>query len=118
MSAREHIGRIWALLVVASVVAAGCTSTPQAPRDRDAEAKEFHTHPDSGTIYVYRNEFDRLEDLSVLYLDGRLIGQTLPGAYYRIETVPGRHVLYGVGEDAGRIVVDTRPGALYFVELR
>ena len=104
----------FALLVF---LVAGCASTPQAPLDRDAEAKQFNTHPDSGTIYVYRSEHDRLEDDVALYMDGRIIGQILPGTYYRIDTVPGRHVLHGVAADAGKIAVDTRPGALYFAEL-
>jgi hypothetical protein len=113
----ERILGIWALLLVASVLGGGCASTPEAPRDRDAEAKEFRTHPNAGTIYVYRSEHDRLEDDAVLYMDGRIVGQTLPGAYFRVDTVPGRHVLSGSGIDTGKITIDTRPGGLYFVEL-
>ena len=110
--------RIWiGLFILASFLAAGCASTPQASPQRDSEAKDFGTHPDSGTIYVYRSEHDRLEDDTVLYMDGRIVGQTLPGAYFRIDTVPGRRVLHGVGIDSGKIVVNTRPGQLYFVEL-
>jgi len=106
------------LLFVAALLAAGCTSTPQASRERDAEAKEFRTHPGAATIYVYRSGHDRLEDLSVLYLDGRLIGQTLPAAYFRLDVVPGRRILHGTGFDAGSIVLDARPSQLYFIELR
>src|SRR5688572_6326275 len=110
--------RIWTgLLFAATLLAAGCASTPQASPQRDAEAKAFSTHPDSGTIYVYRSEHDRLEDDTVLYIDGRIVGQTLPGAYFRVDTVPGRHVLHGIGVDTGKIIVNTRPGQLYFVEL-
>ena len=111
--------KIWIAIIAAAVLfAAGCTSTPQASRERDAEAKEFHTHPNAGTVYVYRSEHDRLQDLSVLYIDGRLIGETLPGAYFRVDTMPGRHVLHGVGIDTGRMTLETRTGELYFVELR
>lgn len=106
------------LLIAALLLAAACASTPQASRERDAEAKTFQTHPNAGTIYVYRAEHDRLEDLSVLYVDGRLIGETLPGSYFRIDTTPGRHVLHGVGADNGKIALETRTGQLYFVELR
>lgn len=107
-----------ALIAAAALFAAGCTSTPQASRERDAEAKAFHTHPNAGTVYVYRSEHDRLQDLSVLYIDGRLIGETLPGAYFRVDTMPGRHVLHGVGIDTGRLTLETRTSELYFVELR
>lgn len=99
---------------------ASCASTPQASRERDAEAKQFHTHPNAGTIYVYRSNFNRLDQMledTVLYLDGRLIGSTLPGGYFRIDAGPGRHVLHGIGADAGQLVVDVRPGQLYFVRL-
>ena len=110
--------RVWSALFAAAVfLVAGCASTPQASRQSDAEAKEFRTHPGAGTIYVYRSEQDRLEDDTVLYMDGRIVGQTLPGAYFRIDTVPGRRVLHGIGTDTGKIIVNTRPGALYFVEL-
>lgn len=111
--------KIWTVLIAAAaLLAAGCASTPQASRERDAEAKEFHTHPNAGTVYVYRSAHDRLRDSSVLYLDGRIIGETLPGGYFRVDTTPGRHLLHGIGVDTGRITVETRPGELYFVELR
>ena len=110
--------KVWTcVLAVFTLLAAGCASTPQASRERDAEAKQFGTHPNASTIYVYRSEFDRLEDLQVLYIDERLVGETLPGTYFRIDTTPGRHVLHGIASDQGRIAPETRPGQLYFVEL-
>jgi hypothetical protein len=106
------------LVAVSAVLLIGaCASTPQAPRERDAQAKQFLTHPASSTIYVYRSEFNHVEQDSVLYMNGRLIGNTLPGAYFRIDAVPGRQVLHGIGIDNGEIVLDTRPGRVYFVSL-
>src|SRR5689334_17623279 len=96
---------------------AACTSTPEAPLERDARAKEFDTHPGASTIYVYRSQFNNLDFDSVLYLNGRLIGSTLPGTYFRIDATPGHNVLHGTGIDIGQIALDTRPGALYFVSL-
>lgn len=103
--------------LAAALLIAGCTSTPQASLDRDAHAKEFVTHPSASTIYVYRSPFNYYEYDSVLYINGRLIGSTLPGAYFRIDTVPGRHVLHGTGIDIGKLSLDTRPGEIYFVAL-
>ena len=103
--------------VAALAFAAGCASTPQASPQQDALAKEFLSHPNAATIYVYRSEFNYLDSDSVLYLDGRLIGATLPGAYFRVDTTPGRHVLHGVGVDIGSIAIDARPGQVYFVSL-
>lgn len=100
----------------AALLAAGCASTPQATREHDAQAKRFETHPGTAAVYVYRSGRDRLADASVLYLDGRIIGDTLPGAYFRIDAQPGRRVLHGAGADLGRIPFDARPGRLYFIE--
>jgi hypothetical protein len=100
-----------------AVLVAACTSTPQASPERDAQAKEFLTHPGAATIYVYRSPFNHLADDSVLYMDGRLIGRTLPGAYFRIDAVPGRHVLHGTGVDLGEYNIDARPGQVYFVSV-
>jgi hypothetical protein len=94
-----------------------CASTPQASPQRDAEAKAFVTHPNAATIYVYRSQFNRLDADTTLYADGRLIGSTLPGAYFRLDLVPGRHVLHGNGLDLGSFEIDARPGQIYFVSL-
>ena len=107
-----------AILALVSVLGAGCASTPQAPRDRDTEAKQFLTHPGAPAIYVYRNEFDSLDDEVILYIGDRLVGQLLPGTYYRIDPQPGKHTLHGVASDQGRITLETRAGELYFVEHR
>jgi hypothetical protein len=107
----------WLAALAAALVVAACASTPQASRDVDLRAKEFETHPSASTIYVYRSEFNRLDEDSVLYIDGRLIGATLPGTFFRIHAVPGNHVLHGTGVDMGSIALDTRAGELYFVSL-
>lgn len=107
-----------AALVAAALWLAGCASTPQASFERDAEAKQFVTHPNAATIYVYRGDFPAADAMdSVLYVDNRLIGATLPGTYFRIDARPGVHLLYGFGYDQGRLKIDTRSGELYFVSL-
>jgi hypothetical protein len=103
------------LIAAAALVVSACASTPQATPQRDADAKEFRTHPNASTIYVYRSPFNNYEADSVLFIDGRVIGATLPGAYFRIDAVPGRHVLHGTGIDIGQLTLDTRPGEIYFV---
>lgn len=105
------------LLVAGLLLIAGCASTPEATPQQDALAKEFLTHPNAATVYVYRSEFNHYERDSVLYVDGRLIGSTLPGAYFRLDVTPGRHVLHGTGIDIGQIALQTRAGEVYFVSL-
>jgi hypothetical protein len=108
-------------LLVATIVAlAGCASTPQATTERDAEAKRFLSRPDAATIYVYRIDFafeERASQDTVLYVDGRLIGATLPGTFFRFDVRAGEHLLHGYGHDQGTLRVVTRSGELYFVSL-
>lgn len=120
IAVRHGIGvcHLWRTLILGLVLCvAACASSPQASREQDADAKQFGTHPNAATIYVYRSALDRLEDQTTLYLDGRIVGETLPGTYFRLDAAPGRHVLQGIAADTGRFTVDTRIGELYFVEL-
>ena len=107
---------LWSALACVGVLASACTSTPAAP-DRDAFAKEFLTHPSASAIYVYRSEFNHFDTDTMLYIDGRIVGSTLPGTYFRIDTSPGRHVLHGSGIDVGEFALETRAGQVRFVEL-
>ena len=103
--------------LAAVLLLAACTATPEAAPESDARAKEFLTHPNASTIYVYRSPFNHYATDSVLYLDGRVIGTTIPGTYFRLDTTPGRHVLHGTGVDLGQITLETRAGEIYFVAL-
>jgi len=100
------------------VLFAGCASTPQASADRDAEAKQFGTHPDSSTIYVFRTDLGNHEGSDhVLWIDSRLVGSILPRTYFRVNVDAGKHTLNGMGVDNGRLALETRPGELYFVSM-
>ena len=106
-------------LLVALLLALGaCASTPQATPKRDAEAKRFISHPGFAAIYVYRPDFLSLEmDDSTLYVDDRLIGATLPGAFFRIDVQPGPRVVSSSAAGSTELKLDTRPDELYFVQL-
>ena len=91
----------------------GCASTPQASRERDADAKQFGSSPAAATVYIFRPDDDK--DDPVLWIDGQLIGATLPRTYFRVHLEPGRHVLAGLAADQGRLTLETRPGEVYFV---
>ena len=108
------------VLLLFSLGLAGCASTPLGSPERDAAAKAFHTHPGHSAIYVYRPDpgEDASEADTVLYLDRRLIGSTLPRTYFRVDVQPGAHALRGVGIDQGAVALSTLPDELYFVELR
>lgn len=100
------------------VLFAACASTPQAAPDLDREAKQFVTHPEDSTLYVYRTDGVNLEDDSVLWVNGRLIGATLPHTFFRVYLNPGKQRLLGSGIDNGSLALETRPGEAYFVRLQ
>jgi hypothetical protein len=102
----------------AAAMLAGCVSVPQASPARDAEARQFGAHPNAATVYVYRNDFTSpLFEDSTLFIDGRLIGGTLPGTFFRVDVRAGEHVLHGHGYDQGSLKLTTRSGESYFVAL-
>lgn len=103
------------LLVVA--ILAGCASTPQASRERDAEAKAFISHPATAALYIYRGALESLDEESVLYVDQRIIGSTLAGGFFRVDVNPGKRRLHGAVHDQGMLDIEVRPGEIYFVAL-
>lgn len=114
------VKRIAAALLLAASALSGCASTPQASPERDTQAKAFGTHPGYSTIYIYRPDPGEttLDADTVLYLDRRLIGSTLPQTYFRVDVQPGAHALRGGGIDQGAVALNTLSDELYFVELR
>lgn len=110
-------GRAAAAAVLLAI--AGCASTPEAPVERDAEAKQFAAQPATAALYVFRPDLPAdLEAMdSVLFVDRRLIGATLPGTYFRVDLRPGEHVLRGYAYDQGSLKIATRAGEIYFVRL-
>ena len=103
--------------IVAALLVSACVFTPLASSQQDTLAKEFVTHPEASTIYVYRSRFNHHDTDTVLYLDGRVIGATQPGSFFRIDTTPDDHTLHGTGSDVGELMLRTRPGQLYFVSV-
>src|SRR5688572_9637547 len=120
MSAWPRLLAGWACAGAVALGIGACTSVPQASVAHDAEAKQFHTHPNSATIYVYRPDLVHGPDAadSVLWMDSRLIGSTLPRTFFRIDARPGKRVPHGDGRDTGRLALDMTSGELYFVSLR
>lgn len=104
-------------LILPFALFSGCASTPQATRERDAEAKEFVTHPATAAIYIHRNPLDEPGADTVLYIDHRLIGSTLPGGFFRVDVNPGKRLLHGIAHDQGVLEIEVRSGEIYFVAL-
>ena len=94
----------------------GCSTTPEASRASDADAKRFESVPRAAIIYVYRP--DIRGGVSTVWVDGRLVGQTVSGTYFRVPVRPGRNVIATSGGDMGRIEINTREESVYFVEMQ
>jgi hypothetical protein len=106
------------LLALLLLTLGACASTPQASRERDAEAKRFQTHPGFASIYVFRPDFLSAQmDDSTLYVDDRMIGATLPGSFFRIDVQPGPRVVSSSAAGSTQLKLDTRPDQIYYVQL-
>jgi hypothetical protein len=116
-SVRPLRGAAATLVVVLAF--AGCSSTPQSSPVQDSLSKQFITHPDSATLYVYRPDRSPGTDIedTVLYVGDRLIGSTLPGTFFRIDLLPGNYLLHGLAHDNGGLNVELRRGEAAFVAL-
>lgn len=106
-----------ALMVPVALLLAGCASTPQATAERDAQARQYASSPASSTLFIYRPDYGNSDSDTVLWIDGRLIGATLPKTFFRVNVEPGKHTLSGMGHDNGRLTLETRPGELYYISL-
>ena len=104
------------VFVLLMAVLGGCATTPGASPAKDADAKRFEPELRTAIIYLYRA--DVRGGVSTLWIDNRLIGQTISATYFRVAVRPGRNVITASGSDLGRIELDTREEGVYFVEMR
>ncbi len=103
-------------LMLAAMLA-GCAATPEATPDRDAAAKQFEPAARAAVIYLYRADSPGSRGVTTVWVDGRLVGQSLPATYFRVIARPGRNHIHATGADAGRLEIETRQDAVYFVAM-
>ena len=94
----------------------GCAATPEASPEKDADAKRFDPALRGAIIYLYRG--DQRGGIATIWINDRLVGQTVPRTYFRVAVRPGRNRIGVAGNDMGRIDVDTREEGVYFVEMQ
>jgi len=99
------------------LLVAGCASTPEASLENDAIAKDFTPAQNAAIIYIYR-PFGAGRGVSTLWVDGRLVGESLPQSFFRVSTRPGRNRITTSANDPGRFQLDTQSNGVYFVEAR
>ena len=110
--------RLAALSVAVACVLAACASTPQATPERNAEALRFEADLRAAVIYIYRPENTGSAPAAVVFLDGRIVGDSLPATFFRVIAQPGRNRIEGTAGDTGRIELATHPGGIYYIEMR
>ena len=103
-------------ILLLALLIGGCSATPLAPRESDADAKRFEPAIRGAVVYLYRP--DIRGGFSTIWINNRLVGETVSGTYFRIPVRPGRIVISASGSDIGRIAIDTREEGVYFVETR
>ena len=86
------------------------------PREKDADAKRFDPALRGAVIYLYRP--DIRGGFSTLWVNNRLLGETVTGTYFRVPVQAGRSVITTAGNDMGRIVIDAKDDGVYFVEVQ
>jgi hypothetical protein len=111
-----NVLRIAFPLITAIAVLAGCAATPLASNESDADAKRFETATNAAIIYIYRPTGYGGHGVSTVWVDGKLVGETLPSTFFRIAVRPGRNRVAAGGNDMGRIEIDTKADGVYFVE--
>jgi hypothetical protein len=102
------------LAFLASLLCSACASTPEGSALDDAAAKRFEPAPRAAIVYLYRDDGPS-DGVTTLWVDGRLIGQSLHNTYFRAAVRPGHNVISASGHDIGRLEIDTRDNDVYFV---
>lgn len=105
------------LFACAGALLTGCAATPEALPIDDATAKRFESAPGTAIVYLYRADPPGGRGTSMLWLDGRLVGELLPRTYYRVSVRPGKNLLTAYSSDQARLEFETRGGEVHFVAI-
>ena len=103
------------LIGLASLLLSGCASVPMASMDQDAQAKDFSTHPDKGSLYIYRNEILGAAIPMTVVLNGKKLGQTASKTYFQLDLVPGEYSIESVTENTSSLSLSIDAAQNYFV---
>jgi hypothetical protein len=103
-------------LALACALLGGCMATPEATPADDASAKLFESAPGAAIVYLYRADPPGTSVVD-LWMDGRPVGESLPGTYFRVPVRPGKNLITAGTADAGRLELTTLGGEVYFVAI-
>jgi hypothetical protein len=101
-----------ALLVL---LLAACALGPAAKPEDDAKARLLQPVPDKAVIYLIRDRGDLYTANVKLTVDGKDMGESWPGTYFRWELPPGEHTIISYTYPPAALTIDTAPGGIYHV---
>lgn len=104
-------------LVIAAITMnmVGCASVNMATPQQDAAVKTFAVPKENAGIYIYRNETMGSAVKMEVAVDGMPIGKTTAHTFLYKEVAPGTHTLTSSAENTSTLVIDAKPGTLYYV---
>jgi hypothetical protein len=111
---------LFAFVVLAGALLAGCVSGPLAPEAAQLNAKSYVVPAGKSSIYYYRTRA-QIEGglLSKVYLDGELITVVGPGNFIRMDVEPGKHAILSVSGTGRPVttVIDASANRSHFIKM-
>jgi len=95
------------------VLLSACVATPTGTSSQNAKAETFQPVPGKAVVYIYRLEYNN--NAADLQFNGKMLGESLPGTYFRVTAPPGEQVVQGVGGDMGTIRLQVAAGGIAYV---
>src|SRR3954447_15825725 len=101
------------LLIAVSLSA--CANVPAASPSAAQEAKKFTPQPNRASIYIYRVGVLGANVPFTIAVDGRILGQTVPGTFLLAEVEPRHHKVMCAQENIALVDLAAESGHNYFV---
>jgi len=103
------------LVLLLTALVPACALGPQAKPEADAQARLFQPVPDKAVIYLLREYGDIYTVEVKVSMDGKDVGSTWPGTYYRWVVEPGEHTITSYTQPPAILALKTEPGGIYYV---
>jgi hypothetical protein len=101
--------------VLPVLLLAACATGPRATPQADADARLYRAAPDKAVVYLIRDYGYVFATGVKVTVDGKDMGETYPGSYFRWELPPGEHVIVSLTEPPATLSLNTAPGGIYYV---
>lgn len=106
------------MLIVVSMLFAGCTSVPMEGAGKNLAAKQFNPPKEGNAgLYIYRNSFVGQALKKDVWVDGKCIGETAPDVFFYEEVEGDKdHKISTESEfSPNDLTINTKSGMHYFI---